>query len=462
MKSKRFIILTAFFLLVIFFTQFKLINRPVADNDEGIYLTSFLLVDKGYPAYKQTYFSQPPGFLLTVYPGFILFGKTLQAARLTISLWTIIGLLAILWLSFEFEQKWAGLLAIGLLFLIPSYYNQTLTFQSDILITTFSLLSFAFLIKFGKTLRLHWFAFSVFFLNLTFWTKFDITFFPSFILFFLILFRRKTIHSKDVLNLLITFSIVSLGFIAIFIFPFGLKEVFYNSILLRFQASSSSSSFMLFGYLKKEIVLSLVFFISIFLIFLKKKSRQYPINIILLWSTFIFILLLFYRPLFPHHLAIFTVPMVFLFSQLTEDFFKDKKLFKSIVIIVMIISLSNRIYQTTTSSSKLINDQQQKAVEIIKKYSNINDVMVSDDEILNGLSGRLPPPELSDISFVRIRSNNLSPENFRKIIKIYKPKLIIPWNGRLESMKNFRENLAGYKILTSFSATKNIYIRIAQ
>ena len=140
MKSKGFIILTAIFLSVIFFTQFKLINHPVKDNDEGIYLTSFLLVDRGYPAYKKTYFSQPPGFLLAVYPGFILFGKTLQAARFTVGLWSLIGLLAIIWIGFELKNKWIGLLAIGLLFLVPSYFNQSLTFQSDILITTFSLI----------------------------------------------------------------------------------------------------------------------------------------------------------------------------------------------------------------------------------------------------------------------------------------------------------------------------------
>ena len=77
MKGKIFLILTLIFLSVVF-TQFKLINKPVVDNDEGIYLTSFLLVDKGYPAYKNL-FSQPPGFLLSVYPGFVLFGKTLSA-----------------------------------------------------------------------------------------------------------------------------------------------------------------------------------------------------------------------------------------------------------------------------------------------------------------------------------------------------------------------------------------------
>ena len=462
MKSKGFIILTAIFLLTIFYTQFKLINRPVVDNDEGIYLTSFLLVNKGYLAYKKTYFSQPPGFLLSVYPGFVLFGKTLQAARLTIGIWSLIGLLTIIWLGFELKNKWTGLLAIGLLFLIPSYHNQTLSFQSDILITTFSLLSFASLIRFGKSFRLHWFVFSIFFLNLAFWTKFDITFFPSFFFALFLLSKEKAITFKKIKDLLLIFFAVSLGFFIFFILPFGIKEVFYNSVLLRFQAAATSStSFLLFDYLKKDIVLSIIIFGCLILSFFKKKNLQYPINIIFIWSIFVLTIFIFYRPLFPHHLVMLTVPMVLLLSQVAGYFFSDKKLFKSIIIIVLVTSLSNRIYQTTKSSSNLINNQQQKAIEIIRKYSSVDDVVVSDEEILNGLSGRLPPPELSDISQVRIRSNSLTQENFKKIINTYKPKLIIPWNGRLESIKNFEENLAGYKILTSFSDSKNIYIRIA-
>ena len=464
MKSKSFILLTAIFLLVIFFTQFKLINRPSTDNDEGIYLTSFLLVDRGSPAYKETFFSQPPGFLLSAYPGFVLFGKTLQSARSTIGIWSLIGLLAILWIGFELKNRWVGLFAISLLFLIPSYYNQTLTFQSDILISTFSLLSLTALIRFSKSLHLFWFITSVLFLNLAFWTKLDITFFPSFIVALFLLFKEKRVSIKNIINLFLIFFTVSLGFFILLILPFGIKDVFYNSILLRFQAvATSSSSFLLFDYLKKDIVLSIIIFGSLILSFFKKKNLHYPINIIFVWSIFVLTIFIFYRPLFPHHLVILTVPMVLLFSQLVSLLFNNKKLYKSIVLVFLIIAFTNRIYITIKTPSKLINNQQQKAVDIIKKYTDPNDVVVSDEEILNGLSGRLPPPALSDISQVRINSNNLTSKDFKQIITFYKPKLIIPWNGRLELIKNFKDVLVDYKLLTTIpNNSKNIYIRIAE
>jgi len=463
MKNIELVLITAIFLSVIFFTQFKLINHPVTDNDEGIYLTSFLLVDKGYPAYKKTYFSQPPGFLISVYPGFILFGKTLQSARLTIGIWSLIGLLAILWIGFELKNKWTSLLAISLLFLIPSYYNQTSTFQSDILISTFSLLSLAALIRFSKSLHLFWFITSVLLLNLAFWTKLDITFFPSLIVALFLLFKEKKASIKNIINLFLIFFTVSLGFFILFVLPFGIKDVFNNSILLRFQAAaSSSSSFLLFDYLKKDIVLSAIILGSLILSFFKKDSLRYPINIIFIWSIFVLILFIFYQPLFPHHLVILTVPMVLLLSQLVNLCFNNKKLYKFITLAFLIIALTNHIYITIKTPSRLINNQQQKAVDIIKKYTHPNDVVVSDEEILNGLSGRLPPPALSDVSQVRINSNNLTPEDFKQIITFYKPKLIIPWNGRLESIKNFKDILVDYKILATISDSKNIYIRIAQ
>jgi len=461
MKNKAFVILTAIFLVVVFFTQLKLINRPVTDNDEGIYLTSFLLVDKGYSAYKQTYFSQPPGYLLSVYPGFILFGKTLQAARLTIGLWSIVGILAILWIGFELKNKWSGLLAVGLLLIIPIYYNQALTFQSDVLITTFSLISLAALIRFLKNHYILWFIISAIFLNLSLWTKFDITFIPSFIFILFIPFKEGKISLKKIINLLIIFLIVSVGFFALLIIPFGIKEVFSNSISLRFKAAETSSkSFMLIDYLKKDFILFSIIISGLLLSFFKiRKFNNYQKSIFI-WSIFVLTLLIFYRPLFSHHLVILAVPMVLLFSQSIGFYFNKKVLYK-IAILIAIFSIGVRTFLAVNTSSNLIDNERQRAVEIIKENSGLDDLVISDEEILTGISGRLPPPKLSDISFVRIRSNNLTPENFKRIIDTYKPKLIIPWNGRLESIENFKEILKNYKLLTSFSDSKNIYIRIA-
>src|SRR3989337_471199 len=99
MMKKIFLITLIFFFILIFFTQINLIDHPVTDNDEGIYLTSMLMMNQGYLPYKQIFISQPPGFIIPVYPGFRLFGGNLQAARFTIGGWSLIGLLTVISLS---------------------------------------------------------------------------------------------------------------------------------------------------------------------------------------------------------------------------------------------------------------------------------------------------------------------------------------------------------------------------
>lgn len=235
MKNVRFFAVCFILLFAIFISQLRLINRPVRDNDEGIYLTTFLLINKGHPAYKETYLSQPPGFIISTYPGFLLFGKNLPAARLTIGLWSIVSLLAIVWIGFELRNKWLGPITIFFLYLIPYYTNQTLTFQSDILIGAFSLISFASIFRYRNNFHLRWLILSTIFLNLAFWTKFDITLLPSIaaLLFFT---EKERVKSFGV------FLIVSIIFFILFILPFGMDYIYRDAISLRFKALANSSS----------------------------------------------------------------------------------------------------------------------------------------------------------------------------------------------------------------------------
>jgi len=463
MKKIGFILIVTTLFLFIIFSQLKLSNHPVNDNDEGIYSTSFLLIDKGHPAYKETFFSQPPGFLLTVYPGFLLFGRTLPVARLTVAFWSIIGLVAIVWIGAELDNNLFSLLAISLLYLIPAYYRQTLILQSDILVSSFSLLSFAGLLSFRRLKRLRWFIVTALCLNIAFWTKFDVSFLPAAAAGLIFLFRDKTKPTLSLTTLTAIFLIVSILFFFVAVFPFGIREVFKDTVIFRFQAVGGRQSlFLLFSYLQKEVVLSLILVVTLILALVGKKKFDFPIKINLIWLIFTLLLFLFYRPLFSHHLVMLSVPAVLLFSQLffTVGRNGNQNLRKFLVTVLLVLAVANRIYIMITTSSRLINNQQQLTVNLIKKYTQPADMVISDEEILNTVSQRLPPPQLSDVSYVRFSSNNLTKADFKRLIDFYKPKLIIFWSGRLQSVNDFNRILSDYKTLFSFDNTKNIYIRI--
>src|SRR5436305_12489805 len=53
--------------------------------DEGVYWQTLLSMRLGYPLYQHIFYSQPPFFILSTYPFYILFGVTLWSARLGIA-----------------------------------------------------------------------------------------------------------------------------------------------------------------------------------------------------------------------------------------------------------------------------------------------------------------------------------------------------------------------------------------
>src|ERR1700731_1865465 len=53
--------------------------------DEGVYWQSLRAMGAGHTLYGDIFYSQPPFFLLSTFPGYVLFGSTLWAARLGIA-----------------------------------------------------------------------------------------------------------------------------------------------------------------------------------------------------------------------------------------------------------------------------------------------------------------------------------------------------------------------------------------
>ncbi|MBI2641756.1 glycosyltransferase family 39 protein, partial [Candidatus Roizmanbacteria bacterium] len=279
MNKKWFLFIWLVFFLFLFFFNARLLQRGVANNDEGIYTTTFLLVSKGQLLYRQIFFSQPPDFFFSTYPGFILFGKTVFAARLTIFLWSLIGIIGIIWLAKEIGNIWVGLLGAYLLYAIPSYTNQIVTLQSDALVVVFSTLSLASFWRYKNTANVFWFIVGSVFFLVSFWTKLDVS------LILPLAFLFWNIKNKARL----TFIFISVFFTvsAVFVLPFGLDAVWNSIIGLRNQAFSTHpfDPLALFNYLKNDVVLFLVIVVSIFLFWKSKNS-----SVLFFWAVSILFL----------------------------------------------------------------------------------------------------------------------------------------------------------------------------
>src|SRR3989344_830349 len=461
MKTKLLILLILTLFLI---SGLVFLDRDIVENDEGIYWVTFLLADKGYKLYSEITFSQLPGFFISIYGLFKLFGSTIAAARFGVLYWSTLALLSIVWLGHIKKNLIFSLISLALLISIPTYFNQAITLQSDIIAVAFSTLSFVILIKFSTSSNNKrsniWVILSALFFSLALLTKFDYSLVLP--LGFLFLTQKK----NRMLNVLL-FSLISLTTTIITLIFFGPKNVLTNVLILRENALLvyPFEPFKIFEYLKNDLLLFVLVSINILILIFKQK-KDYLFKSYYLWFISSLFLVISFRPNFHHHLLFLVVPSVLLFSNYilsanvsinsstvlpTSLEFRwasrTSQLIKTFLIVltvVLLYSFVNNLNGLKARQNSRFLKERETAKNFILENTNINDTIISDEAALYGMTGRLPPPELADLSYVQIRSGNITSDKFQSIIKKYKPKLVIAWNGRIKEIKGIERMLGNY------------------
>src|SRR6266700_2842348 len=111
--------------------------------DEGVYWQTLRAMSAGHALYQQTFYSQPPFFMLGVFPFYALFGQTLVAARLGIVVLSLFGLLGALLLGKALSGRLGAIAALLLLVANPLYLAESQTLQAEAPSVAFSLLAVA-------------------------------------------------------------------------------------------------------------------------------------------------------------------------------------------------------------------------------------------------------------------------------------------------------------------------------
>lgn len=120
------------------------------DYDEGVYWQSLRNLAEGHALYTQIFSSQPPGFLIGVYPFYALLGQTLAAARFGVVVYSLIGLAAMYMAGRLLGGRWVGLAACALLAFDPTYVKESHTLQAEAPAIAFAVLCVALAIAAGK------------------------------------------------------------------------------------------------------------------------------------------------------------------------------------------------------------------------------------------------------------------------------------------------------------------------
>ncbi len=109
--------------------------------DEGVYWQSLRAMASGYHLYQPIFYSQPPFFLLSIFPTYMLFGQTLWAARLGIVLVSLLGFVGAFLLGHALSGRIGALAALLLLVIDPLYLQQSQTLQAEAPFVAFALLA---------------------------------------------------------------------------------------------------------------------------------------------------------------------------------------------------------------------------------------------------------------------------------------------------------------------------------
>lgn len=102
------------------------------DYDEGVYWESLRAMANGHPLFGSVFSSQPPLFLLSVYPFYMIFGQSLSAARLALVFFSLVGIAGMYVAGRALGHRNIGAVACVLLALDPLYQHSAHTLQAEL------------------------------------------------------------------------------------------------------------------------------------------------------------------------------------------------------------------------------------------------------------------------------------------------------------------------------------------
>ena len=433
--------------------------------DEGVYWQSLLAMQSGQGLYHSIFYSQPPAFLLSIYPIFVLFGGTLWAARLGIVLISMLGFVGAYLLGKTLAGRVGALVALLLLLCNPSYLMESQTLQADGPSVALTLLALGCAFCWWRHPKrwqgLCWAALCGASLALSIFTKLlcVTTLVPVGLLLLAHLWRARgedahtSPHPRvgtraartmdDSLNTqtnqsshenlfrrlwpLLMPMLVGLGVALVFslalLLPFaGSLSALWSSVITFHEAASRAFPGTLVGN-ANIIIPVLITWLGItagygtLTALLRGDRSVWPL---LAWLVSTVVLLLLQRPLFPHHLIALIPPLLALAvlgiasPEAYKAILADARLAPvvsalTIVLILLTIVLNawqdGAYYQANQATSVGSNVQVDlRAASDLRQAIAPDQWVITDGQFIAGLAGRSTPPGLVDTSTVRITS----------------------------------------------------------
>jgi 4-amino-4-deoxy-L-arabinose transferase-like glycosyltransferase len=461
--------------------------------DEGVYWQTLRSMSAGNILYQQIFYSQPPFFILSTFPGYILFGSSLWSARLGIALVSLLGLLGAFLLGKALSGRLGAIAAMLLLIVNPFYLAQSQTIQAEVSSTALSLLALGLVYLWWEhpegTRGLFYAALTGIVITLSILCKLlSVSVFVPIAL--LIVARLWQIWHKQpgtrligLLPILIGITTCILTFV-VFLLPFSgsyqamLQSVitFHSTAAQIYSPTQQANMSTLQNALTS--LLTLTAFFGMVAAILRRDWRVVPL---IAWFFATLYLLWQQVPLFQHHLIALIPPLIALAvmgignrslqSRETSSNVMSKATpyFTWIAIaLIMITAIFNvqqdRLYYRTTvaKSASEFTLLESKVATDLRLATEPNQLVVTDAQFIASLADRTTPPALVDTSAVRITSNYLTLSQLENATSQPQVHAVLFFTGRfyLPNVARYHSWVAQhFHLLHNYGAGRELWVR---
>lgn len=438
------------------------------DYDEGVYWQSLRAMARGEPLYTSVFSSQPPFFLVSLYPLYVLFGQTLVAARLAIVTFSLGGIAAMYALGRATAGRWCGVLAAALLALAPVYGVESRTLQAEAPSLFWQIVAVALAAvaarRAGRRQQILAVA-SGAALGLGIMTKlWDVAAAPPALLYlsgFLAQRPSATTLAVSLRRAAPTLALWCAGLVAAIVvvllpFPAHLDLVYDQAVRFHSVASGAVNRGLAYnvrflaqsGSLYPLLILAAI---ATALAFVRRSRLAVPA---LIWLAMSLAILLQQQPLFDHHRVLLAPPLALLGAlalPLARPVGADRsdqspqarfvgplrRALPVILAVALLVGLGVSMREARAASADPPPLQQQAAAALAR-FTIPDDAVAADDQYVAGLADRDVLPQLVDTSQVRIASGFLTTGQVERLITSHDVRAVLFASGRFDLLPGFR------------------------
>jgi 4-amino-4-deoxy-L-arabinose transferase-like glycosyltransferase len=458
--------------------------------DEGVYWQTLRAMGTGHPLYQDTFYSQPPFFILSLFPTYLLSGQTLWAARLGVVLISLFGLLGAALLGGALRGRPGALAALFLLAVDPLYLAASQTVQAEAPSVAFSLLSvgLAYLwwdhpngrrgiclaVLCGITMAL----------GLLSKLLVVSTLIPVGLLLLAHLWRlsrNRSTHSTHppatitslvagILALLLTTVIILVPFLGASQQMWQGVVTFHTDADPLFKATQGKNIDLIL-----QPLLSLLGCAALYGTLVALVKRDWRVLALLAWLLATLYILWRQIPLFPHHLVVLVPPLIALaVLGLQPISLKPRRLLTATNIATALASLLllATAYTSFQASRHYLYDYRTRSnaaggytrvIQDLRQVTQPNQLVITDAQFIAGLAERSTPASLVDTSQVRINTRYVTSEQLIREAAQPQVKAVLFYTGRLKNGKlaDFHTWLAQhYRRLHTYGDGKELWIKV--